>query len=78
MVSFFINIEAAGLSEVRLPPATFPLLESIPSKIIEEGKLSNLQLEGISYACQRHLISLPNGERAGFFIGDGAGIGKVG
>ncbi|KAG9143262.1 hypothetical protein Leryth_010181 [Lithospermum erythrorhizon] len=28
------------------------------------------------YACQRHLQHLPNGSRAGFFIGDGAGVGK--
>lgn len=25
---------------------------------------------------QRHLQHLPNGERAGFFVGDGAGVGK--
>lgn len=28
------------------------------------------------YACQRHNRMLPTGERAGFFIGDGAGVGK--
>lgn len=34
------------------------------------------QLEGILYACSRHCELLPSGERAGFFIGDGAGVGK--
>jgi P-loop containing NTP hydrolase pore-1 len=29
-----------------------------------------------SYLFQRHLQHLPNGHRAGFFIGDGAGVGK--
>ncbi|CAH3034302.1 unnamed protein product [Porites lobata] len=39
-------------------------------------KLSDLQLEGVLYACQRHQMVLANGQRAGFFIGDGAGVGK--
>lgn len=92
---------------------------------MDEGKLSRLQLEGIKYACAKHLEWLPSGERedplpcpfplpplpptfsrlacshraklkqqstfvcpltpqpapasvagAGFFIGDGAGVGK--
>lgn len=38
--------------------------------------LLQLQLEGILYACARHQELLPSGERAGFFIGDGAGVGK--
>lgn len=31
----------------------------------------------ILYAAQRHTHVLPDGSRAGFFIGDGAGVGKV-
>ena len=38
--------------------------------------LSNLQLEGILYASQKHLTFHKNGERAGFFLGDGTGVGK--
>ena len=34
------------------------------------------QLESIVYACQRHERMLPDNQRAGFFIGDGAGVGK--
>ena len=35
-----------------------------------------VQLESIVYACQRHERMLPDNQRAGFFIGDGAGVGK--
>ncbi|CAM9778168.1 unnamed protein product, partial [Hapterophycus canaliculatus] len=44
--------------------------------VVKSGKLSALQLEAISYACQAHETRLPDGSRAGFFIGDGAGVGK--
>ncbi|ELU02275.1 hypothetical protein CAPTEDRAFT_182178 [Capitella teleta] len=44
--------------------------------MISEGKLSSLQLTGCLYACQRHQIILANGSRAGYFIGDAAGVGK--
>ena len=43
---------------------------------MDNGKLSKLQLEGVSYACQKHCELLPDGSRAGFMIGDGAGVGK--
>ena len=42
-------------------------------KIINDGLLSRLQLEGVLYAGQRHQKILSNGKRAGFFIADGAG-----
>lgn len=41
---------------------------------IKAGRLSSLQLESITYCLQRHQQVLPSGERAGFFIGDGAGM----
>ena len=37
--------------------------------------LSALQLEAVLYACQRHETK-EEGKRGGFFIGDGAGMGK--
>ena len=37
--------------------------------------LSALQLESIVYACQRHQQALPDGSRAGFFIGGWALVG---
>ena len=69
-------VEAGSLAAQSLPNATYDLLSSLPRSAIIEGKLSDLQLEGILFACQRHLKILPNGNRAGFFIGDGAGVGK--
>ena len=38
--------------------------------------MSKLQLEGVTYACQKHCERLADGARAGFMIGDGAGVGK--
>lgn len=66
--------EPASLAAISLPPSTYPL--AFPPDIISSGKLSALQLEGIVQACTKHLTWLPSGERAGFFIGDGAGVGK--
>ena len=66
--------EPASLAAVPLPPIDFPC--AFPDDMIASGKLSSLQLEGALHACSKHLIFLPNGERAGFFIGDGAGTGK--
>ena len=49
---------------------------AIPSEVIDGGKLSALQLESITYASQQHAQMLKDGNRAGFLIGDGAGVGK--
>ena len=35
-----------------------------------------MQLEAVVYALQQHERMLPSGQRAGFFIGDGTGVGK--
>ncbi|KAJ8030843.1 Protein FORGETTER 1 [Holothuria leucospilota] len=69
-------VEASSLAAVPLPKPAYNLASSIPAELIEGGKLSSLQLEGIQYASQRHQTILPNGNRAGFFIGDAAGVGK--
>ncbi|XP_065056159.1 uncharacterized protein LOC135684506 [Rhopilema esculentum] len=69
-------VEAGSLAAQRLPAVEYDITSSFPKEVIAEGKLSDLQLEGILYACQRHQKILPNGTRAGFFIGDGAGVGK--
>lgn len=49
---------------------------SIPEETIKTGALSALQLESITYTSQAHEHILPEGCRAGFLIGDGAGVGK--
>ncbi|XP_056598762.1 protein strawberry notch homolog 2a isoform X2 [Triplophysa dalaica] len=69
-----IVVETNTLSSVPPPDITYPL--SIPESTITSGLLSALQLEAIIYACQQHEVILQNGQRAGFLIGDGAGVGK--
>jgi hypothetical protein len=68
--------EAASLSSVSLPKNDYPLHETVSDALVATGALSRLQLEGVAYACQKHLERLPDGYRAGFMIGDGAGVGK--
>ncbi|KAF6039694.1 hypothetical protein EB796_001994 [Bugula neritina] len=67
-------VETSSLSSVAPPDVWYDL--SIPEDIIDGGELSALQLEAIIYSCQRHETILPCGERAGYLIGDGAGVGK--
>ncbi|XP_069103404.1 protein strawberry notch homolog 1-like isoform X2 [Argopecten irradians] len=69
-------VEAGPLASLSPPDPVYPLADSLPVEMITSCKLSSLQLEGILYACQRHQTMLPNGQRAGFFIGDAAGVGK--
>ncbi|XP_062226679.1 protein FORGETTER 1-like isoform X2 [Phragmites australis] len=67
-------VETSSLSAVQPPEPTYNL--TIMDELDETRALSSLQIETIVYACQRHLHHLPTGDRAGFFIGDGAGVGK--
>ncbi|XP_017785168.1 PREDICTED: protein strawberry notch isoform X2 [Nicrophorus vespilloides] len=67
-------VETASLSSVAPADVWYKL--SIPDDTINGGHLSALQLESITYASQAHEHILPDGSRAGFLIGDGAGVGK--
>ncbi|CAB1314028.1 unnamed protein product [Coregonus sp. 'balchen'] len=67
-------VETNTLSSVPPPDITYTL--SIPDSTINCGLLSALQLEAVIYACQQHEVILQNNQRAGFLIGDGAGVGK--
>ncbi|CAE1330971.1 Protein strawberry notch homolog 1,Protein strawberry notch homolog 2,Protein strawberry notch [Acanthosepion pharaonis] len=67
-------VESSSLSSVEPPNVRYTL--NLPEGTIDSGQLSALQLESITYACQRHDTIMPSGERAGFLIGDGAGVGK--
>uniref|UniRef100_A0A672T2Q0 Protein strawberry notch homolog 2 n=1 Tax=Sinocyclocheilus grahami TaxID=75366 RepID=A0A672T2Q0_SINGR len=67
-------VETNTLSSVPPPDITYTL--SIPETTINSGQLSALQLEAIIYACQQHEVILQKNQRAGFLIGDGAGVGK--
>ncbi|XP_073910610.1 protein strawberry notch homolog 2 isoform X3 [Castor canadensis] len=65
-------VETSTLSSVPPPDITYTL--ALPTS--DSTALSALQLEAITYACQQHEVLLPSGQRAGFLIGDGAGVGK--
>ncbi|CDS43053.1 protein strawberry notch 1 [Echinococcus multilocularis] len=67
-------VESSTLSSVSPPDIHYNL--RLPREVIDSGRLSALQLEAVVYASQRHECILPNGQRAGFLIGDGAGVGK--
>jgi len=67
-------VESAALSSSDPPDATYK--PHLPKSVIDHGKLSDAQLESVVYAGQAHTSTLPNGERRGFFLGDGPGVGK--
>ncbi|CAL4120569.1 unnamed protein product, partial [Meganyctiphanes norvegica] len=67
-------VESSSLSSVEPPDVWYKLC--MPQKVIKKGLLSALQLESIVYASQQHSNFLQDGSRAGFLIGDGAGVGK--
>ncbi|KAK0409136.1 hypothetical protein QR680_004360 [Steinernema hermaphroditum] len=67
-------VETSTLSSVQPPDVKYQI--SIPEELIDTGCISALQLEAVIYACQMHQNCLPSGERCGYLIGDGAGVGK--
>uniref|UniRef100_A0A8C7PX46 Protein strawberry notch homolog 1 n=1 Tax=Oncorhynchus mykiss TaxID=8022 RepID=A0A8C7PX46_ONCMY len=67
-------VETSSLSSVKPPNVWYRM--SIPEETVDRGWLSALQLEAITYAAQQHETFLPNGDRASYLIGDGAGVGK--
>ena len=69
-----IVVESSSLASVLPPAITRPL--HLPQEVIDQGKLSRVQLESVTYASQMHEVIMPNNNRAGYLIGDGAGVGK--
>jgi NTP hydrolase family protein/strawberry notch-like protein/inorganic pyrophosphatase-like protein len=67
-------VQSAAMSAVTPPAPSYEI--SIPNKVVTSGKLSDIQIESIVYTGQAHEQKLPSGERKGFFIGDGTGVGK--
>lgn len=70
-------IESYSLSQVDPPEIKIKLklVEKRP-EVIEKGLISNLQLESVYYATQAHEQTIDGKYCKGFFIGDGAGVGK--
>src|SRR2546430_9279222 len=69
-----VIVESASMAAVVPPDITYK--PHLAPEIVSEGRLSDIQLERVIYAGQRHEQRLPDGSRAGFFIGDGTGVGK--
>jgi len=67
-------VESASMAAVVPPDITYR--PHLAPEIVSEGRLSDIQLERVIYAGQRHEQRLPDGSRAGFFVGDGTGVGK--
>ena len=57
----------SSLASVEPPQVYYDL--KYPENVIEEVRLSSLQLEAVVYACQQHMNTLADGSRAGFLIG---------
>lgn len=67
-------VESAAMSAVSAPNVTYKL--HLPKELVTSGKLSDAQLESITYAHQAFQQHLADGKRKGFFLGDGTGVGK--
>lgn len=61
-------VETASLSSVESADITYKM--AITGDTINNGLLSALQLESITYASQAHEQLLPDNSRAGFLIGN--------
>ena len=66
--------ESAAMSAIQPPPVTYK--PNLNQEIIDNGILSDVQLEAVTYAGQSHSQTLPCGNTRGFFLGDGTGVGK--
>lgn len=69
-----IVVESSSMSGIELPAIQYHNV--IPNDIVSRGLLSDIQLQLINFAGQRHHTRLITGERAGFLNGDGTGVGK--
>ena len=70
--------ETASLGSVKLPDldSSKHYLKRLEDDI-KEKRLSDAQVESIVYAWANFMgPALPDGQRKGFFLGDGAGVGK--
>ena len=77
-------VETTSLSFVEPPCPLLPASGAAPVQLphilataTRRNTLSSLQLEAVMYADARHGLDLPNGARAGFFLGDGPGVGEL-
>lgn len=71
-------VESAAMASVSAVVPTY--VPNLPMQVIkgfgQDGGISLAQLEPVVYAGQAHQTVFVNGERQGYFIGDGTGVGK--
>ena len=67
-------VQSAAMASV-MPPNT-DYQPRIPAALVKSGALSDAQLEAVVYAGFAHSDVMPDGQRRGYFIGDGTGVGK--
>ena len=67
-------VESAAMAAVEYPEVTE--IPNIDASIIEDGRLSDVQLEFVALAAHAHNQLLPSEERTGILFGDGTGMGK--
>lgn len=68
-----VLVESAAMAAVSMPKATYT--PKLPADVVKNN-LSDAQMVTVTYAGQAHEQFLPDGQRRGFFIGDGTGVGK--
>ncbi|KAG2496337.1 hypothetical protein HYH03_005567 [Edaphochlamys debaryana] len=66
--------ETTALASVKLPSVNYKM--SLPMSVLSSGKISAAQFAAVRMACAKHETRLKDGSRAGFFLGDGPGVGK--
>lgn len=73
-------VESAAMADTEAPDIKYK--PHLPKEVVQgrskddSNGLSDIQLEAVTYAGQAHSQTLANGNRKGFFIGDGTGVGK--
>ena len=70
-------VESASLGSVPLPKPDTSGIKQVVIDDVEDGSLSDAQFESVVYATMKfNSPPLAGGKRPGFFLGDGAGVGK--
>lgn len=67
-------VETSAMASVEPPDLSYS--PHLPEKIVNNGHVTDAQLEAVAYAGQAQEHILPDGQRMGFLIGDGTGVGK--
>ena len=67
-------VESSTMASVQAPDVNYT--PDLPPEVVQEGRLSDVQMEAVTYAGQRHSQTMSDGRTAGYWIGDGTGVGK--